>query len=64
MDIVLVEDNPADVELTLRALRKHGLANRIHVLRDGAEVIDFVLSNEEIGLTLPDYLAPRQESSP
>ena len=35
-DILLVEDNPADVELTLRALRKANLANPIHVVADGA----------------------------
>lgn len=41
-DILLVEDNPEDVELTLRALRKHNLANPIQVARDGAEALDFL----------------------
>jgi two-component system response regulator len=40
--ILLVEDNPNDVELTLDALREHNLANRIQVVRDGAEALDFV----------------------
>lgn len=40
IDIVLVEDNPDDVELTLRAFRKHNLANKIHVLRDGEEALE------------------------
>lgn len=35
-DILLVEDNPADVELTLRAFTTNGLSNTIHVARDGA----------------------------
>src|SRR3990172_7520183 len=42
VDILLVEDNPDDVELTLKALRKEGLANRIEVLRDGEEALDFL----------------------
>lgn len=39
--ILLVEDNPNDVELTLHALHKNNLANRVHVVRDGAEALDF-----------------------
>jgi len=42
VEILLVEDNPADVELTLLALRKNRLANRIHVVRDGEEALDFL----------------------
>ena len=41
LEIVVVEDNPNDVELALRALRKYKLGNRIVVLRDGAEAIEF-----------------------
>jgi CheY-like chemotaxis protein len=41
-EILLVEDDPSDVELTLHSLRKHNLANRIHVVRDGAEALDFL----------------------
>jgi CheY-like chemotaxis protein len=41
-EILLVEDNPNDLELTLRALRKGNLTNNIHVARDGAEAIEFV----------------------
>jgi len=43
VDILLVEDNPHDGELTLRALRKGNLANRITWVRDGAEALDFLL---------------------
>ncbi len=42
VDILLVEDDPHDVELTLRALRKHNLANKVCVVRDGAEALDFI----------------------
>ncbi len=42
IEILLVEDNPNDVELTLHAFRKHKVTNRIHVARDGAEALDFL----------------------
>jgi CheY-like chemotaxis protein len=41
-EILLVEDNPEDAELTLRALRKRRLANEIHVVNDGADALDFL----------------------
>lgn len=42
VEILLVEDNPNDVELTLHAFKKYNLANHIHVVRDGAEALEFV----------------------
>ncbi|MGH9445181.1 MAG: response regulator [Terriglobia bacterium] len=42
IEILLVEDNPADVELTLRSLRRSKLANNVHVARDGEEALDFL----------------------
>jgi two-component system response regulator len=42
IEVLLVEDNPSDQELTLRLLRKEGLANRIQVANDGEEALDFV----------------------
>ena len=42
VEILLVEDNPDDEELTLRALKKVKLVNRIDVVRDGAEALDYV----------------------
>lgn len=41
IEILLVEDNPHDVEMTLRALKKHNLANKVHVVKDGAEALDY-----------------------
>ena len=45
IEILLVEDNPDDVELTLHALRKENLANSIHVSRDGEEALEFLFCN-------------------
>ena len=42
VEILLVEDNPDDVELTLHALRTNNVSNRIQVARDGAEALDFI----------------------
>ncbi|MEW6155919.1 MAG: response regulator [Verrucomicrobiota bacterium] len=42
VEILLVEDNPDDLELALFALRKNNLANKIHVARDGEEALDFL----------------------
>lgn len=42
IEILLVEDNPEDLQLTQRALRKANLANRIQVARDGAEALEFI----------------------
>jgi two-component system, response regulator len=42
VEILLVEDNPNDVRLTLHALRRYNLTNNIHVVRDGAEALDFL----------------------
>jgi len=44
IEILLVEDNPNDVELTLRALKKHNLGNRLHVVTDGAQALDFIFA--------------------
>jgi two-component system response regulator len=45
IDILLVEDNPNDAELTQRALKKSDLGARLAVARDGAEALEYLLSN-------------------
>jgi CheY-like chemotaxis protein len=42
VEILIVEDNPDDLDMTLRALHKGNLANHIQVARDGAEALDFL----------------------
>src|SRR3972149_2796613 len=42
VEILLVEDNPNDVELTLHTLKKHNLANRVYVVRDGSEALEYL----------------------
>ena len=42
--ILLVEDNPDDVLLTLRALRKNNISNEMIIMRDGAEALDYLFA--------------------
>jgi two-component system response regulator len=44
VEILLAEDNPSDVELTLHALKKNHLANHIEIVHDGAEALDFIFA--------------------
>lgn len=44
VEILLVEDNENDVELTLRALGRHRLGNRVQVARDGEEALNFIFA--------------------
>jgi CheY-like chemotaxis protein len=46
IEILLVDDSEGDVELTLHALRKNAMVNRIHVARDGEEALNFLFSRE------------------
>lgn len=68
LDILLVEDNPNDVKLTMRALQKNNLANHVHVVSDGAEALDFIFHrghysgrnvHEKIKLILLDLKLPK-----
>jgi CheY-like chemotaxis protein len=45
IDILLVEDNPNDAELTQRALKKTNLGARLAIARDGAEALEYLLNN-------------------
>jgi two-component system, response regulator len=42
LEVLLVEDDPQDLELTLRALNKANFSNHIHVARDGAEALEII----------------------
>lgn len=56
IEILLVEDDPDDASLTMRALRKHNLAENIELVTDGAQALDFLFSKG-------DYAA-REASAP
>lgn len=45
VEVLLVEDNPRDAELTVRALKRHNLANRLVHVKDGAEALDFLFGS-------------------
>ena len=42
VDILYIEDNPNDIELTLRALKKRNLANSILIIKDGEEALEYI----------------------
>src|SRR5580692_113880 len=42
IEILLIEDNANDEMLALHAFKKHNLANKVHVVRDGAEALEFI----------------------
>lgn len=54
VDILLVEDSPNDAEMTMRALKKGRIANRIEWLRDGAAALDFIFCRGEFAGRPPD----------
>ena len=47
LELLLIEDNPDDEELALIAFKRHNMANRIHVIRDGAEALDYLVQCSE-----------------
>jgi two-component system response regulator len=57
VEILLVEDNPHNAELTLYTLKKYNIANHIEVVRDGAEALDYVFCTG-------DYAHRRIEDGP
>ena len=57
IEILLVEDDPDDLDLALMAIKSHNIANRVHVARDGAEALDVIFCTGE-------YSNRRIEDSP
>ena len=61
VEILLIEDNPHDAELTIRALKKNNLANNLLHLQDGKEALDFLFNekNQMPKLILLDLKMPK-----
>ncbi len=57
IDIILVEDNPFDAELTLRAFQKKGLGGRVRVFPDGVEALSFLFGTA--GVADPTQCRPK-----
>lgn len=47
VEVLLVEDDPADLELTLRALKRHNVVNEIRIARDGVEAVRMLLGDDQ-----------------
>lgn len=56
LEILLVEDNPTDAELTMRALKKNNLANKLVWVKDGEEAIDFIYAKGQFADRDPEDL--------
>ena len=59
VDILLVEDNADDAELTIRELKKHNLANNLFRVKDGAEALDFMFATGKYRLKRDVNQTPR-----
>ena len=61
--ILLVEDNPGDVRLTLEAFKTVGIDRKVHVVRDGSEALEFLEQElaERLGLILLDLNLPKMD---
>lgn len=59
VEILLVEDSQDDVALTLRALKKCNMANRVYVTRDGAEALGWLKANRRPKVVLLDLKLPK-----
>jgi two-component system response regulator len=46
VEILLVEDNPNDIKLAMHAFTSHGLADSVHIVRDGAEALEFIFCTD------------------
>jgi two-component system response regulator len=65
VDVLLVEDDPNDIAVAMRAFRRNSLADRVRVLRDGAELVNYLQTHEPQGrapkLILLDLKMPRMD---
>jgi two-component system response regulator len=60
VEILLAEDNAEDAEMTLRALKRNNLANRVHWVKDGAEALDYLMgASQPPKLVLLDIKMPK-----
>jgi two-component system response regulator len=59
VDILLVEDNSDDAELTIRELKKHNMANNLFHVRDGAEALDFMFATGKYASARDITLTPK-----
>ncbi len=50
VEILVVEDNPCDAELTIKALKKRNLANKLFHVKDGEEAVDFIFGRGQYSL--------------
>ncbi|MBI4289854.1 MAG: response regulator [Betaproteobacteria bacterium] len=55
-EILLVEDNPSDLELAQRALREYNLGTKVQIARDGEEALDFIFCREQFAGKRPGQL--------
>ncbi len=59
VEVILVEDNPADAEMTLAALSEHNFANKVKLLKDGAEAVDYIMNNVDCVAGQTDKCFPK-----
>lgn len=55
VEILLVEDNPNDAEITLRALKRANLANKVHWIKDGEEALEFLFATGSYSARPPQH---------
>lgn len=55
VEILLVEDNPSDIKLAMHAFKKNNLANQVHVVRDGAEALEFIFCTDRYAARRVDH---------
>ena len=59
VEILLVEDNPHDAEMTMRALRRQNLVNKLHWVKDGAEALDYMFCAGSYAQRDPETTTPK-----